>query len=242
LLAFEILLWIFLGEFLFRTVCTVAFTPSGSFFAQTLVSVAFLFVILFVTAGSCILIWHELDLKDAAMRFLKTTDVNSGLRNRMTFLQLVETRLAQNDAAGGGSIAVLRVRPSLEDDSTAGSGDESKFYRAVGARIDELLDKVDLLARYGDDEFGILFVKKDAAQAARVLESVLADLHARPVAIDGERFSATGNAAVIACQAPLATAVDFMKMLRRELEVASEVGIRVARIEHPAAAKRSVGR
>ena len=239
LLAFEILMWIFLGEFLFRTVCTLAFTPGGSFFAQALISVAFLFAIVFVTVGSCILIWHELDLKDATMRFLKTTDIQSGIRSRMTFLQLVETRLAQNDASGGGSIALLRVKPAPEGAAEVNGVDANEFYRAVGARIDALLDKADLLARYSDDEFAILFVKKDAARAAQTLDSVFANLHAESVVTVRARYAVTGNAAVVACQAALGAAADFMKALRSELENATAAGMRVATIGYPGTAKRS---
>ena len=136
---------------------------------------------------------------------------------------------------------MLRVRASLEGDAEAGLVEDSGFYRAVGARIDELLDKVDLLARYGDDEFGILFVKKDAAQAARRLESVLAHLHAKPVVTEGTRYSVIGSAAVIGCQPPIGAASDFMRLLRAELQTSSEVGIRVVSIKSPKAANRSAG-
>jgi hypothetical protein len=62
--AFEVLLWIFLGETIVRIVSTVALTPEGTFFQQSAVAIAFLVAILLVATGTCVLIWHEREVKE----------------------------------------------------------------------------------------------------------------------------------------------------------------------------------
>jgi GGDEF domain-containing protein len=240
-LAFEVLLWVLLGETLVRTITTFTLTPGESFFRQSLISIAFLFAILLVAIGTCILIWHELDIKDEAIRYARSTDIDSGLPNQMVFLWLLEGHLASMAATGDGSIALIRVRPLVKNYARLDPYEETMVYRSAGARIDQFLSRSDMLASVGDDEFGVLFRGNDVAQAVHTLERVLTGLQSRTVVGDRSQYLMNGSAVLIAGGSPIGSAAEVVKILRDGLHDMMMGEVRVLTTPYLGDAKSAVG-
>lgn len=223
--AFEFLLWIFLAETVARIVATIALTPEDPFVRQVSVAVAFLVAILLVAFGTCVLIWHELDVKDDLVA--KSMDIASGLPNQAVFLQLLEGRLAAMASTGGGSVALLRVRPSVTDHKHLEPYEMASVFRKAGTRIDQFLDHSDVLARVGEDEFGILFRGNDVARAVQALESALTSLRSRAMVGERGQYVMNGTAAIIACGPSVRATAQVIRNLRDGLDEVSMGGVRV---------------
>lgn len=228
--AFEVLLWIFFAETVVRIVSTIALTPGGTIFEQFSVAVAFLVAILLVAVGTCILIWHELDVKDDAIRAAKSTDIDSGLPNRAIFLQLLEGRLGSMVANGNGIVALLRLKPAIVKDAHLDPYEEVPVYRNAGIAIERALDQLDVLARVSDDEFGILIHGSDIAQATQTLRAILSGLETRGVEGERGRYIMNGSATLTACGTSTESAAEVVRILRDGLSdmLTGEVRVLVA--------------
>ena len=237
--AFEILLWIFLAETAIRVVSTVVRTPEDGFFQQSSVAVAFLVAILLVAIGTCILIWHELDVKNDAIA--QSTDTASGLPNRAVFMQLLEGRLASMTSTGGGSIALLRVRLSLKEGAHLDPAEEATVLRKAGTRIDQFLDQSDVLARVDDDEFGVLFRGTDIARAVQSLERALTSLQSRAIAGERGQYHMNGAAALMASGPSAGSTAFAIKTLHDGLDGVPMGEVRILTMEYPGAAGRANG-
>jgi len=225
--AFEVLLWIFFGETVIRIVSTVALTPAEAFFQQTSVVVAFLLAIVLVAIGTCVLIWHELDIEDSAIRVATSTYIASGLPNQVVFLQLLEGRLAPMAVEGDRCFALLRIRPSEANGVRLDPREEYPVYRNAGTRIGAFLERSDLLARTGDDEFGVVFHGNETERAAQALERALTSLQSKAVVGDRSQYLMYGTAALITCRPSIGAAAEIMKILREGVQGATMGEVRV---------------
>ncbi len=221
---FEILLWIFFAETAFRAASIFALIPGGAFSQQPLVAVAYLVAILMITVGTCVLVWYEMDVRDDTIA--RSMDVASGLPNQAVFLQLLEGRLASMGATNGGSIALLRVWPTLEAGAHLHPGDEATILRKAGTRIDKYLDQTDVLARVHDGEFGVLFRGDDTARAVRALEEALGNLQSRPIVGERGHYSMNGNAALMTCGPSTSSPAQVIRSLRAGLDEVTAGGVR----------------
>jgi len=216
LFAFEILVWILFAEAAVRTVTTVALASEGTFFEQTPVAISFLAAIPLAAVGTCVLVWHELAVRDETIT--RSIDVASGLPNEAVFLQLVKGRLASVSAANGASIALVRAKLSSEGGFALRAEDRAMISRKLGTRIDGFLDHSDVLARLDDCEFGILFRGGDTSRAVRSLENALRNVEARAlVGVRGEYF-VSATAALAACDSSSGDAEQLIRGLRSELQ------------------------
>ncbi|MDO8485884.1 MAG: EAL domain-containing protein [Candidatus Limnocylindrales bacterium] len=119
------------------------------------------------------------------LRYQATHDELTGLANRKTFLDRVDTGLAQS-----GSSAVLFV--DLDDfkgiNDNLGHVAADRMLAIVARRVRNAIRPADLAARLGGDEFAILLSEVDprtgpGAAADRLLEAINA-----PIDIDGAAF------------------------------------------------------
>lgn len=239
--AFEVLLWVFLGETIVRIVSTLALTPREAFFQQSSIAVAFLFAILLVAVGTCVLIWHELKIKDEAIKFARTTDIASGLPNQAIFMQLLEGRLASMEANCDGSIALLHVRLSVKMGTHLDPYEYATVFKNAGARIDRFLDRSDVLARVSDDEFGVLFRGNDLVRAVQALKHAMTDMQSRPIAGDRGRYLMNGTAALVSCVSSTGSAAEVVKTLRDGLDELMMGEVRILDTPRPNDAKTAVG-
>jgi GGDEF domain-containing protein len=234
-LAFEILLWIFLAETALRFASAVVLTPDDEFLRQASVAIAFLVAILVVAVGTSVVTWYEMDVRDEALRRQKSTEIAAGLPNRQAFERLLEGRLASMTASRG-SIALLRLRILPSDGKRLDPGEEAAVFRRAGARLEQSFDRGDVLARVGDDEFGVLFRDGDAESAVQRLETGLAGLQLRRVSGERGRYRMEGRAALVAASLALGAPTQVVQALRREVDGAAAGQVRVLPVLLPRAA------
>lgn len=222
--AFEVLLWCLLAETIIRTVAVLMLTPTEPFFAQTVISVAFMFAILLVAVGTSLLVWHELEVKDDALTFARTVDADSGLPNRVPYLEQLEARLA---AGASVCLALMKIAPAVKDGSHLDPLEEAQVYRNAGDRIAQFLDSADMLARVSEAEFAVLFKKNDIARASAALELALEKLHAGRVASKHGLYVIIGSAVLTTCDSSIGRAAEAMRYLRDGLHATLPGGVQV---------------
>ena len=224
-LAFEILLWAFLAETLFRVIGLALFPQQETFFGQTLLSVAFLFGLVFVAIGSCVLIWHELTVKDDAIRYARDTDIDSGLLNRLAFMQLLSASLAAGRK--GKAVALIRLRPVELGGGRLDPFEEANLYRNLAVRIESHLALSDVLARFSDDEFIVLFPAGGIKTQAEAVAALLADLRDEQIQADRHRYHVEGAAVLVSCEATDQPSWQLFGLMRSELDGLKAGDIRV---------------
>ncbi|MGH8764707.1 MAG: hypothetical protein ACRET8_03230 [Burkholderiales bacterium] len=215
-LTIEVLLWILLAETATRTAAFMLLPQQETFFGQLLLAVAFLFAIVLVAVGTCVMIWHELSVKDAAIHQVKTTDIDSGLPNRSAFIELLGSHLAAGKA--GEAVALVRLRPLLEGGGRPDPFEEVALYRNVGIRIGWGLGREDLLARFGGDEFIALLAEGDAQRQRGLLTGMLAELRATQTQAEQGRHRMEGAAVIVACDATELQAWQLIGVMRSALD------------------------
>jgi GGDEF domain-containing protein len=215
-IAFEVLLWIYLGGTIMRIIAILALTPSEASLQGSLFPLAALLAILLIPIGTCVLIWHELEVRDEAIRIATSTDISSGLPNRATFLRSLERHLASAPTQQASIVGLLRLKPLVRNLEPY---EEAAAYRSLGARIERFLARSDMLARTGDDEFGVLFHEgSDIARATTVLKYLLVDLQCSPVAGERDHHDMNAAAVLLSCGHSTGTAGEVVKILREGLE------------------------
>lgn len=219
-LVFEVLLWAFFTETLVRTFAVLVLTPAQPFFGQTVIAVAFLVAVILVAGMTCVVVWNEIDAKEGAIRHARSIDIDSGLPNRMLFLQQLEARLAAPANDGIGIVALMRCAPLVKPGASLDPLEEARIYRNVADQMVRFLQPRDMLARTGDNEFGVLFREHDTGQAGATLELALEQLRTRGAMGEGDRYRMSGAAALIARHAFSGSAADLMKLLRGSLNEA----------------------
>src|SRR5262249_62211883 len=117
-----------------RVVGLAVLPKQETFFSQTLLSVAFLFGLVLAAMGSCVLIWHELTVKDAAIRYARDTDIDSGLLNRSAFMHLLTTSLASSRT--GKAVALIRLKPVERGAGRLDPFAEAHLCRKLAVRLD----------------------------------------------------------------------------------------------------------
>jgi diguanylate cyclase (GGDEF)-like protein len=108
------------------------------------------------------------------------------LPNRRLFRDRAEQilRVAVQDGSGF-AVILLDLERFSEVNDTLGQLAGDKVLAQVGARLSQALRQVDMVARVGGDEFGILAPGISNPAAARVIAAKLSSELIRPVAIDG---------------------------------------------------------
>ena len=148
----------------------------------------------------------ELELRERALH-----DQLTGLANR----RLMHERLADLSGAGpGGPTMVAGLLVDLDNfkqiNDTHGHRVGDDIIRAVADRIGDALQPDDLLVRLGGDEFLVLVVDHEPAEAAALADRVRDGL-AEPVAVGEHSFSLTCSIGVAWCTPDM---IDHDSLLR----------------------------
>jgi len=129
-----------------------------------------------------------------------TTDSLTGLHNRQQIQELAE-REFQRARRLGHSLAALMVDIDnfKQVNDTYGHAAGDQVLRAVAACAQSNLREIDLLGRYGGDEFVVLLLETELGAARRVAERIRAAVADRPVDIDQGPLQVTMSVGVALC-------------------------------------------
>ena len=125
---------------------------------------------------------------EARMRELAAKeDLLTGARNRRGFLADIDDLLP---AERRGAIALLDLDRFRQINDYLGHDEGDRVLRDFAARLSSELRRGDLVARWGGEEFAVLFRGATEEEAARVLERVTRRLIANPLAeLDGQALT-----------------------------------------------------
>jgi diguanylate cyclase len=113
-------------------------------------------------------------------------DVLTGIRNRRGFLADIEAL----EPCTRGAVALIDLDHFKAVNDTLGHDEGDRVLREFAARLSSALRRHDLLARWGGEEFAVLFCHATEDEAARVLERVARTLAEAPVVVlDGQPLS-----------------------------------------------------
>ena len=148
-----------------------------------------------------------------------THDSLTGLLSRTEFMRRLEEACAGDRALTLFFLDVDRFK--LVNDSLGhATGDE--LLREVGCRLEQFREHVDLIARFGGDEFVLALFERDQGIAAMIVQRILEELR-QPFMIEGRLLHATASVGV-AESAPGMTAEELLLNADVTLYRAKETG------------------
>ena len=123
------------------------------------------------------------------IRYLAHFDTLTGLPNRTSFQEKLESDLAMQ-AMRGGDLALMIIDldrfKEINDVHGHVAGDE--LLKETAARIKALLSNDEFAARLAGDEFVVIQTGKPQPNAATRLSTQLLDLFSRPMTVNGQQF------------------------------------------------------
>lgn len=118
-----------------------------------------------------------------------TTDGLTGLFNHKTFYEMLDKELWRSRRYGG-KISLLMVDidflKKVNDSYGHRAGD--KIIKEISRRIKSCIRQIDIAARYGGDEFAVIFPNTSLAKAKVVAERILQEVSETPVFWNGEKI------------------------------------------------------
>jgi diguanylate cyclase (GGDEF)-like protein len=156
---------------------------------------------------------HERGKLTEALERRISRDVLTGLANREAFVARLQELLNR-----GGSTAVMFV--DLDDfknvNDTLGHQVGDELIISVAGRLANATRSHDLVARFGGDEFAVLFDELEAGQALRVAQRLLAELKT-PFSLRGRTVTvrASGGLAMSTDGAAMGTEERALELLRQ---------------------------
>jgi diguanylate cyclase (GGDEF)-like protein len=112
---------------------------------------------------------------------LALTDPLTGLRNRRYFEDFLRSELARIDRYGGVcSVAILDVDHFKNYNDTLGHLAGDAVLRQLAGVLREEMRVSDVVSRIGGEEFGLILVNTDRAEARAVIERLHGRIHAHP--------------------------------------------------------------
>ncbi len=131
-------------------------------------------------------------------RYAAKHDALSGLPNRAHFVEHLGTVLAGIDPEGMGQTAIvayLDVDRFKEVNDTLGHSAGDTLIQEVAKRLRMHIRSGDFIARYGGDEFAILWKSADPG-AAQLLASRIARALLQPIEIEGQPVAVTASVGI----------------------------------------------
>ena len=134
----------------------------------------------------------ERKLLEEKLRHLAITDELTGITNRRHFLELSKhhikhaLRLERTLA-----LAVMDLDYFKQINDTYGHAAGDRALIAFVKTVQKNIREIDLLARFGGDEFVLLFLESDTRQAYQVFDRIRRELAANHIQVEGRAFSIT---------------------------------------------------
>ena len=131
----------------------------------------------------------ELKQREREIQFLAEHDPLTGLYNRAAFQRRTTEALASAKKRGTiAAIMCLDLDHFKNVNDTLGHSAGDEFLKAVSKRLRECLGEMDTVARFGGDEFGILFLDAKSPEAVSRIASRLVEVVSQPVDFNGQRI------------------------------------------------------
>ena len=143
---------------------------------------------------------------------LARTDALTSLANRATFLDRLNLEFARA-RRGGSQFAVLYLDLDHFKDvnDTLGHPIGDRLLQTLANRLKASLREIDMLARFGGDEFAILQDGIENSGSAEVLATKIGEVMATPYALDGNEVHTTVSIGIVPYRSDIAGA-DAMMM------------------------------
>ena len=126
-------------------------------------------------------------LAEAKLSYMAQHDMLTGLPNRLSFYEQLETRLAQVTRSGHLALFSLDLDHFKNVNDTLGHPIGDKLLQAVAERLRDCVRKDDLVARLGGDEFALVQIDADGPNTATTLASRLIEIISAPYELDGHQ-------------------------------------------------------
>jgi diguanylate cyclase (GGDEF)-like protein len=131
----------------------------------------------------------ELKRREREIQFLADHDMLTGLHNRASFQRRAENAIV-NAKKRGTTVAIMCLDldnfKHVNDSLGHVAGDE--FLKNVAKRLSACFREVDTVARFGGDEFGIVFANLNRPETATTLGSRLLEVISHPVDFNGQQI------------------------------------------------------
>ena len=120
-------------------------------------------------------------------------DVLTGLPNRMVFRDELESALRSLDSAVAAVVVMVVDLDRFKDvNDKLGHHNGDALLRTISERLRKSMREVDVVARIGGDEFGVLMPRANAAFSQQIAAR-LRDAIAEPVVLDGTRINPSAS-------------------------------------------------
>jgi diguanylate cyclase (GGDEF)-like protein len=155
---------------------------------------------------------HELASREVQSRHDARHDALSGLPNRSHFAGRLQVALNQLAAQKDAQVLVAYVDVDRFKDvnDTLGHHAGDELIKAVASRLTLLMRSDNLLARYGGDEFAILWIA-NGPNAAKSLAERIKDVFASRFDVDGQSLRVTASAGIAISDHRGSSADDLMR-------------------------------
>jgi diguanylate cyclase (GGDEF)-like protein len=156
---------------------------------------------------------RELAEREQQSRHDARHDALSGLPNRAHFAAKLQETLDQLDDSPAGTqviVAYVDIDRFKDVNDTLGHHAGDELITAVGQRLKALIRHDNLLARYGGDEFAILWLVSNEKAAAAMAERIQSAFSAR-FNVDGQSLLATASAGIAISADRTITADELMR-------------------------------
>ena len=156
---------------------------------------------------------NELAERELQSRHDSRHDALSGLPNRPHFAERLQDILNARDAAPKDQhvfVAYVDIDRFKDINDTLGHHAGDELIKAVANRLADMMRQDTLLARYGGDEFAILWIAK-GPNAANALADRIKNLFASRFEIAGQSLRITASAGIATAVEETSTADDLMR-------------------------------
>lgn len=132
------------------------------------------------------------------LRILAHTDALTGLQNRRAFLETAERELHRaRRLAHPLALITFDIDHFKQINDTYGHAAGDKVLQAIAERCRQQVRSIDLVGRFGGEEFAVLLVEADLSEALDVAERLRICLLTEPIVVGDYQIAATASFGVV---------------------------------------------
>ena len=131
----------------------------------------------------------ELKLREREIQFLADHDTLTGLHNRVAFQRRAEEAILNAKKRGTvAAVMCLDLDRFKNVNDTFGHAGGDLFLKCVSRRLRESFREIDTVARFGGDEFGVVFADAKSPETVATVASRLLAAIGQPVEFNGRQI------------------------------------------------------